>query len=85
MHDFIAEAFVIHCIKITVKLLSIMGRMKYCNDPMFLDRQVCANSVDPDLHCLPLHLHLLDALLYGKALWSKSRVITAKFLGFQFF
>ena len=32
----------------------------YCNDPNFSDRQVCANSVDPDqtvqsdqgLHCL---------------------------------
>ena len=35
----------------------------YCNDPKFSDRQVWANSVDPDqteeqsdqgLHCLPL-------------------------------
>ena len=36
---------------------------------MFLDRQVWANSVDPDqgLQCLPLRLHLLDAFLYGKA------------------
>ena len=51
--------------------------MNYHNDPKFLDRQVYANSVDPDqtaargavwsgLHCLPLHLHLLDALIYHK-------------------
>ena len=38
------------------------------------DRQVWANSVDPDqeqsnqgLHCLPLRLHGLDTLLYSKA------------------
>ena len=31
---------------------------------------VLANSVhlsDQDLHCLPFHLHLFEALLYGKA------------------
>ena len=43
----------------------------------FSDRQVWANNVDPDqtaqeqsdqgLHCLPLGLHHLAALLYGKA------------------
>ena len=50
----------------------------YCNDPMFSDRQVWANSVDPDqeqsdqgLHCLPSHLHLLDALLHGKSILVK--------------
>ena len=35
-----------------------------------LDRQVRANSVeqsDQGLHCLQFPLHLLDALLYGKA------------------
>ena len=44
------------------------------NDPKYLDRQVWANSVDlyqteqsdHSLHCLPLHLHLLDILLYDK-------------------
>ena len=53
-----------------------------CNDPKFLDRQVYANSADPDqtapkeqsdqcVHCLQFHLHLLDALLYGKAIFVK--------------
>ena len=39
------------------------------NDPKFSDRQVWANSADPDqtapdqvLHCLQFSLHLLDAL-----------------------
>ena len=43
---------------------------KYRNDPKFSDRQVWANSADPDqeqsdqgLHCLQFPLHLLDALL----------------------
>ena len=48
----------------------------YHNVPKLSDRQVWANSVDADqteeqsdqgLHCLPLHLHLLDPVLYGKA------------------
>ena len=46
----------------------------YSNGPKILDRQVWANSVDPDqaellkeqpdeyLHCLPVRLHLLDTL-----------------------
>ena len=46
----------------------------YRNFPKFSDRQVWANSADPDqtapreeqsdqgLHCLPFPLHLLDAL-----------------------
>ena len=45
----------------------------YCNDPKFSDRQVWANSVDPDeeqsdqdLHCLPFRLLLLDSLLCGR-------------------
>ena len=46
----------------------------YGNSPNFLDRQVFANSADPDLeeqsdqglHCLPFRLHLYDMLLYGK-------------------
>ena len=49
----------------------------YRNDPKFSDRQVRANSADPDqtadqrLDCLPFRLHLLNALLYGKAAMSK--------------
>ena len=50
----------------------------YCrNDPKFSDRQVWANSADPDqtadqrLDCLPFCLYLLNALLYGKAAMSK--------------
>ena len=48
----------------------------YGNVPKFWDRQVWADSVEPDqteeqsdqgLHCLPFRLHLLDALLYSKA------------------
>ena len=47
----------------------------YRNAPKFSDRQVWANSVDPDqtdssdqgLHCLLFRLHLLDALRYGEA------------------
>ena len=45
----------------------------YCNDPKFLDKQVWANSADPDqtaleeqsdqgLHCLLFHLHLFDEI-----------------------
>ena len=47
------------------------------NDPKFSDRQVWANSADPDqtadqrLDCLPFCLHLLNALLSGKAAMSK--------------
>ena len=46
---------------------------KYRNGPTFLDRQVLANSADPDptapqgLHCLPFCLLLYDAFLYSKA------------------
>ena len=51
---------------------------KYCNNPKFSDRQVCANSEDPDqtspeeqsdqgLYCLPFHLHLSEALVCGKS------------------
>ena len=46
----------------------------YHNVPKLSDRQVWANSVDPDqtapdqgLLCLPFRLHLLDVLLNGKA------------------
>ena len=54
-------------------------RAKYTgNVPKFSDRQVWANSVDPDqepsdqcLHCLPFRLHRLGALLYGKAILVK--------------
>ena len=40
---------------------------EYRNDPKFSDRQVWAKEQsDQGLHCLPLCLHLLDALFYGK-------------------
>ena len=50
----------------------------YPNEPKFSDRQVLANSADPDqtllleqsdqgLHCLLFRLHRLDSLLYGRA------------------
>ena len=43
----------------------------YCNNPKYSDRQVCANSADPDqpdldLYCLPLCLRVLDTYVYGK-------------------
>ena len=51
----------------------------YCNDPKFSDRLAWANIADLDqtapkeqsdqrLHCLQFPLHLLDALLEGKAI-----------------
>ena len=47
----------------------------YRNDPEFSDRQVWANSVEPDqtalFHCLLFRLHLLDLLLNGKAMLFK--------------
>ena len=48
----------------------------YRNDLKFLDRQVWVNSADPlqsdqGLHCLQFCLHLLEALLYDKALLFK--------------
>ena len=48
-------------------------RIYYRNVPKFSDRQVQANSADPDqtapqgLHYLPFRLHHLDSLLYGRA------------------
>ena len=50
----------------------------YRDDPKFSDRQVWANSVDPDktapleqsdqgLHCLSFSLHCLDTLFYCEA------------------
>ena len=57
----------------------------YCNVPKFSDRQIWANSADPDqgLYCLPFCLHLLDPLLYGKILgWLQKIFQLSKFLGF---
>ena len=63
----------------------------YSNDLKFSERQVWANSVDPDqtapskqsdqgLHCLPFLLHLLDKFLYGNPLCLILRVIKANML-----
>ena len=46
--------------------------LQYRSVPKFSDRQLWANSADPDqtaqgLHCSPFHLHRLDSLLYGRA------------------
>ena len=51
-------------------------KLNYRNDPKFLDRQVWVNSADPDqtdqgLHCLQFPLHLLNALLFSKAILFK--------------
>ena len=50
----------------------------YGNDPKFLGRQIWTNSADPDqtapdqgLHCLQFWLHLLGAILFGKAILLK--------------
>ena len=40
---------------------------------------------DQGLHCLQFRLHLLGALLFGKAMLFNFRVITANFLGVQIF
>ena len=53
--------------------------IQYSKDPKFSDRQVLANSADPDLHCLQFCLHLLDTLLYSKYSLFSFRVITANF------
>ena len=39
----------------------------YRNDPKFLDKEVWANSADPDqgLHCLLFLMHLFDDIFYG--------------------
>ena len=53
------------------------GQTITTDDPKFSDRQVLANSADPDqtadqrLDCLPFRLHRLNALFYGKAAMSK--------------
>ena len=49
-----------------------------------------ANSADPDhtdqgQHCLQFRVHLLGALLFGKAILFNFRVITANVLGVQNF
>ena len=55
------------------KVPFLVTQLSYHNVPKFSDRQVWANSVDPEeqsdqgLHSLPFRLHLLDALFYGKA------------------
>ena len=56
-----------------LKYTKLSFLMIYRNVPKFSDRQVCANSADPDqtaeeqsdqgLHCLQFQPHLLDALL----------------------
>ena len=65
------------CIKLGIL---IPGDNDYRNIPKFSDRQIWANSADPDqtaprgeeqsdqgLHCLPFRLHRLDSLLFGRA------------------
>ena len=54
----------------------------------FSDRQVWANIADPDqtapdqgLHCLQFPLHLLDALLKGKAILLNFKGDYSKFSG----
>ena len=58
----------------------------------FWDRQVWANSADPeqeqanqDLHCLPFHLHLQVALLHCKTKQFCCKTIMAIISGVPFF
>ena len=84
-HQHLIWAYTV-CPDLAVQKL-ILTVQYYRNDPKFSDRQVWANSADPEeqsdqgLHCLPCHLRLLDALLYGKPSYLNSRVITANFSG----
>ena len=59
-----------------MKISKYYRRALYQYDPEFSDRQVWANSADPDqsdqgLHCLPFRLHLLDILLRDKPILFK--------------
>ena len=55
----------------TALLLHYFNTDLYRNDPKFSDRQVWANTADPDqtpdqrLHCLSFCSELLDTLFYG--------------------
>ena len=62
----------------------------YRNDPGFLDRQVLANSADPDqsdqgLHCFQFHLNLLVHYSMIKPPCSNLKVITANCLVVRIF
>ena len=71
---------------------------KYCTWPnKFLDRQIWANSIDPDqtvpqeqsdrgLHCLSFHLHISEDF-YGKfqPYCSNCRMVTVLFSGVRIF
>ena len=66
--------------------------MKYRNDPKFSNRQVWANSVEPDqehsdwsLHCLLFHRHFWIHYSMVKPPWSNFRVTTAKFWRSNFY
>ena len=87
------------CIRFPAEIIINVDAEKqvmYSNVPKFLDRQVWANIVDPDraaargesdqgLHCLPFHLHLLDAVLVVVKWYSFNfRIITAFFQVFKF-
>ena len=72
-----------HFVNILVKgkpfnILQCSNYSNYRNIPKFSDRQVWANSADPDqaapglqsdqgLHCLQSPLHVLESLVYGRA------------------
>ena len=46
--------------KCIAQSLGKVRKMTFHNVRKCFDRQVWANGVDPDLHCLPIHLHLLN-------------------------
>ena len=48
--------------------VNLKKKFNYRNDPKFSDRQVWANSADPDQtapHCLQFHLHVFDKIPSG--------------------
>ena len=61
--------------------------------PKYSDRQVWANHVvqiglkqtDHGLHCLPFHLHFLDALWYGKTTVKIATFLMSEFFYFMVF
>ena len=62
---------------VIINKLQLIIRFLYCNVPKFSNIQIWANSADPDqtapqgLHCLQFRLHLLGALVFGKAILFK--------------
>ena len=79
-----------YCLGLLHGVCGIVIEICYCNDPSFRTdrpgqtvqtkiRLLLEEQSDQRLHCLQFHLHLLEALVYGKAWFSNFRVITSNF------